>query len=226
MVEPLAITNDQFAEALAEAADMDKEALRQASGAGTPRSYFVRYGNKVLPLKAVLRLAYIRAGVDWDGPHSLRAANALRARFEILHIEFNDEIKRLERQQRQRESIERWTREGQAKFRVALLELFGARCLVSGCNALEAIDAAHISGVASQGKDNLCNGLILRADLHRLFDAYLMSIDPESGIVRFAQECSDSYGTLATVKVTLPEGGPALCDFAPHFRQFEAAGRI
>ena len=197
---------------------MEESALRRASGAGAPRSFFVRYEERIFPLKAVLRLAYKRAGLDWNGPHSRFAANTLRSRFEILHIEFGDEVKRLERQ---RESIERWARNEQARFRVSLLELYGAKCLISGCNVLESIDAAHVSSVASQGEDKLSNGLILRADLHRLFDAYLMSVNPGTGMVVLAQECADSYRAFADVKVALPKGGPSLDDFATHFSSFK-----
>ena len=56
MPEPLAVTEEQFREALADAAKMSDAQLRNAAGAGTSRSYFVRSGDRILPLKAVLRL--------------------------------------------------------------------------------------------------------------------------------------------------------------------------
>ena len=57
MPEPLAVTEEQFREALADAAKMSDAQLRTAAGAGTSRSYFVRSGDRILQLKAVLRLS-------------------------------------------------------------------------------------------------------------------------------------------------------------------------
>jgi hypothetical protein len=80
------VTETQFAAALAEASSMDEESLKAESGSGQARSYFVRHGGRLLPLKAVLRLAYQRAGVPWNGVQSELAARRLRNRFEVLHL--------------------------------------------------------------------------------------------------------------------------------------------
>lgn len=215
MPGPLAVTEEQFREALVEAIAMSADELRNAAGSGTSRSYFVRSGDRILPLKAVLRLSYRRGGVDWDGPQSSAAADELKDAFDILYIEPADEDARLERQ---RENAERWMRDG--KFRSSVLELYGAKCLISGCDVLEAIDAAHVCGVADAGSDKPTNGMLLRTDIHRLFDAYLMSIDPTNGTVQVADSCSDAYGAFAGTAVRLPEGGPKLSDFATHFTRF------
>ncbi|MGJ3629810.1 hypothetical protein AB5I41_28800 [Sphingomonas sp. MMS24-JH45] len=92
----IAITLDQFEAALNEAAGLDDEQLRSASGAGLSRSYFVRHDGRDLPMKAVLRLAYRRAGVEWDRPQSKAAADDLRTRFNVVHI-VPMETKRLDR---------------------------------------------------------------------------------------------------------------------------------
>lgn len=82
---PLLITEEHFAAALEAAAAMDLETLKKAAGAGHSRSYFVRNDARVLPLKAVLKLAYRRAGVDWNYVQSARAARELRTSFDIVH---------------------------------------------------------------------------------------------------------------------------------------------
>lgn len=69
-------------------------------------------------------------------------------------------------------------RRGQPKFRQDLLDTY-KRCLISGCTAENALEAAHIQPFASGGTNNISNGLLLRADLHTLFDLDLIRIDPD-----------------------------------------------
>lgn len=55
-------------------------------------------------------------------------------------------------------------------------------CELSGEGAQEALDAAHIVEVKDAGGFGANNGLLLRADLHRLFDAGLLTIFPDGRI--------------------------------------------
>lgn len=59
---------------------------------------------------------------------------------------------------------------GQAQFWADLLHAYGGRCAISGCTEPFALEAAHIVPVAAGGTHNVNNGLLLRADLHSLFD--------------------------------------------------------
>lgn len=213
----LLITDAEFAAALTEAVGMEEQALRIASGGAAPRSYFVRENGRLLSLKAVTRLAYIRAGRKWNDLQSELVFRRLRNRFDVVHITAKTERERLERQ---RQTAERWARPEQAKFRERLLELYGGSCAVSGCSVLDAVDAAHIIGVDGAGEDIDSNGLILRADLHRLFDRDLMAIDPSTGIVHFHPVCGASYQSLNGYRVELPKGGPDLTRFAERWQRF------
>lgn len=71
-------------------------------------------------------------------------------------------------------------RRGQKRFRESLLSRYGAKCLISGCNVLDVLEAAHIVPVRNSGGDHILNGLLLRADLHTLFDLDLLGIEPDS----------------------------------------------
>lgn len=215
----VSITIADFRRALAEAEIMTLDDLIVRSGAGQSRSYYVRHHDRLLPLKAVLRLAFILAGKTWDRPHSNVAARQLRDSFEIVHITDQTELRRLDRQ---REMIERWERRRQAAFRTRLLEIFEGRCTVTRCSALDAIDAAHIVGVGGQGEDTISNGLILRADLHRLFDRDLMAINPKTGSVHFSASCQNDYADLEGTRVTLPSRGPSLSAFSARWRRFQS----
>jgi putative restriction endonuclease len=68
---------------------------------------------------------------------------------------------------------------GQATFRIAVLEAYGRCCAVTGEHSLPAIEAAHIRSYAHDGPHEICNGILLRADLHRLFDTGYITVTPE-----------------------------------------------
>jgi len=74
------------------------------------------------------------------------------------------------------------TRPQQSQFRNMLLEKYHRTCVVTGCQTEEVLQAAHIvpysEGIPS--RDSSGNGLLLRADIHLLFDRMLVSINPES----------------------------------------------
>jgi len=59
---------------------------------------------------------------------------------------------------------------GQGSFRIAVLDGFGRRCAVTGEKTLPILDAAHIKSWAAGGENLPGNGLLLRTDIHRLFD--------------------------------------------------------
>lgn len=76
----------------------------------------------------------------------------------------------------------------QAAFKLALVRLYGARCLVSGNRVEAVIEAAHIVPFAEgvEFRNDIGNGLLLRADIHTLFDKALISIRPVDGRVAIA----------------------------------------
>jgi putative restriction endonuclease len=68
---------------------------------------------------------------------------------------------------------------GQGTFRVAVLEAYSRACCVTGEHSLPALDASHIRPYASSGPHEVRNGLLFRADLHRLFDKGYVTVTPE-----------------------------------------------
>jgi len=65
---------------------------------------------------------------------------------------------------------------GQGSFRIAVLDGFGRRCAVTGERTLPILDAAHIKPWAVGGENRPGNGLLLRTDIHRLFDLGYVTI--------------------------------------------------
>jgi putative restriction endonuclease len=68
---------------------------------------------------------------------------------------------------------------GQGTFRVAVTEAYGRSCAVTGEHSLPVLDAAHIIPFGTGGKHEVSNGLLLRADLHRLFDQGYVTVTPD-----------------------------------------------
>ena len=59
---------------------------------------------------------------------------------------------------------------GQGAFRLAVTDGYQRRCVVSGEKTLPILDAAHIRSYGDGGAHDVSNGLLLRTDIHRLFD--------------------------------------------------------
>lgn len=87
-------------------------------------------------------------------------------------------------------------RRGQAKFRDALRRRYGDRCMVSGCTLVDVLEAAHIIPYRNKSHHHTDNGLLLRADIHTLFDLGLIVIDPESLKVEIDDRVCKDYGHL------------------------------
>lgn len=85
-------------------------------------------------------------------------------------------------------------RQGQADFRRKLLEVYNYQCQVTRCDAEPALEAAHIISYKGDRTNRVANGLLLRADIHTLFDLHLLSIHPETyKVVISSQLSTTSY---------------------------------
>ena len=68
---------------------------------------------------------------------------------------------------------------GQGTFRVLVTDNYQRRCAVTGEKALPVLDAAHIRPVATGGQHQPDNGLLLRTDVHRLYDKGYVTVTPD-----------------------------------------------
>lgn len=92
----------------------------------------------------------------------------------------------------------------QSAFREAVFRAFDGKCALSGCDVPEALEAAHRVGRDwRKGHNSATDGILLRRDLHALYDAGLLRIDA-SGFVAVAEGCSGHYGQLHGIKAALP----------------------
>jgi len=107
-----------------------------------------------------------------------------------------DEFAPSERDTRQEALRQIKLRRGQQRFRDALRRRYGDRCAVTGCDLLDVLEAAHIRPFRGESDHHPENGLLLRADVHTLFDLGLLSIDPKTWTVWVHPRVRSSYATL------------------------------
>lgn len=68
---------------------------------------------------------------------------------------------------------------GQGSFRIAVTDAYGRACAVTGEHSLPVLDSAHIQPFSDGGPHEVNNGLLLRADIHRLYDKGYVSVTPD-----------------------------------------------
>jgi putative restriction endonuclease len=68
---------------------------------------------------------------------------------------------------------------GQQSFRAVVQAAYHDRCAITGTKIAPVLQAAHIRPVTSGGEHRLDNGLLLRSDVHTLFDRGYLGVDPQ-----------------------------------------------
>lgn len=149
-------------------------------------------GHAVVPIDhgaAGVRITLARAAVDGD-PYAEDAA--------IDSLDLSDERKRSLR------NIA--VREGQSRFRNGLLRAYAGRCAITGVALEQVLDAAHIRPYRGPHTNYTTNGLILRTDLHRLWDVGLLAVDEDELTVLLAPHIADrDYVNLIGQRISIPE---------------------
>lgn len=96
-------------------------------------------------------------------------------------------------------------REGQPWFHTRVCRAYGQQCCISGEDIPELLQAAHIQEYINSSSNHVQNGLLLRVDLHTLFDNGLLAVD-ENYIIHISPLVkSDEYRKYDGTKITLPK---------------------
>lgn len=159
---------------------------------GTPVGVIRRINPKPKPLYEVLGLGRV---VEWnDGFFTIEMLTGEQAdlpKSSSLAVGISDEPVSLEDARTKiAQAIVR--RRGQAKFRATLMLAYGARCVITDCDVTDVLEAAHIKPYLGDHTNIVQNGLLLRADLHTLFDLKLLSIEPSARTVVLAPSLEGS----------------------------------
>jgi HNH endonuclease len=96
-------------------------------------------------------------------------------------------------------------RQGQPAFRKRLLDIYGGACAFSGCRVPHVLDAAHILPYRGPATNHPQNGLLLRTDLHTLFDLGLLVVDSVNMTIVTAPSLEGTeYAQLSGKKIAVP----------------------
>ncbi|MDC2958534.1 HNH endonuclease [Streptomyces gilvifuscus] len=144
---------------------------------------------------------------------SLRPLDWARMRDEITVSDAVTSVRIVDSAQRQLAGGHRLimvrVRAGQGAFRRRLLEEHGEVCAFTGPTPAAALEAAHLYSYAADGQHRPQGGLLLRRDLHRLFDLGLIAVDPQQDTLDVAPKLADfaEYTRLHGRPVAVPLGG-------------------
>lgn len=144
-------------------------------------------GNKRWVLKPEIREAL--RFLNWFGPGPAVTPTKAQVEFEARAKRFATVELRVE----------------QALFRSTVFAACQGKCVISGCTVPEALEAAHLVGRKWKlGHNTAADGILLRRDLHALYDSGLLTIDT-AGQVHVELEALDDYGELDGIALAVVE---------------------
>ncbi len=112
-------------------------------------------------------------------------------------------------------------RPGQVSFRAAMMDRYGAQCVITECKIDTLLEAAHIMPYRGNQSDDELNGLLLRVDIHRLFDAHLISINPLTLSVELAGFLNDeAYQAIEGKRLFVFSPKPRALFLEAHYQLF------
>ncbi len=95
-------------------------------------------------------------------------------------------------------------RRGQQRFRRTVLDAYGGACAITGSTAEPVLEAAHIDPYAGDHTQHVTNGLLLRSDLHTLFDLHLITTTSGGLLVVAPSLRGTEYARLERQRLRMP----------------------
>lgn len=140
---------------------------------------------------------------EYGSAKAAAMSEAARAYLSDLDKALIDEKDEIEQAEHERKTATTKARPHQAAFRARAMERHHGRCVVTRFNVASVLEAAHvIPHTGNPAFEVPENSLILRRDIHALFDAHLIAIHPKSGKLLVSQELESSpYKKLAGKEV-------------------------
>lgn len=127
-------------------------------------------------------------------------------------------------------TIEQVRREQQGKFRELLLQAYDGACAITETDVPQVLQAAHINPYRGKKSQIVTNGILLRADMHLLYDSHLVSVDPDTLSLRLSDRLGDSkyaqYNNVTLRMPTDPRCEPNRDLLAMHFEQFRQENEL
>lgn len=113
---------------------------------------------------------------DLSHGHGLRLWQQVQESLEAMNITMVDANKMGDPGRRYGEPTLVLPRLGQGSFRVIVTDAYQRRCAITREKILPALEAAHIQPFSENGPNRVDNGLLLRSDIHRLFDSGYVTV--------------------------------------------------
>ncbi len=115
---------------------------------------------------------------------------------------------------------------GQPAFRAGLLRTLGSVCAITGAAPAAALEACHLYSYAQLAEHHVHGGLLLRRDIHRLFDLGLLVVDPASLTVDVDRSLEQfpEYANLAGRPLAVNPSAGQLRWLKNHWRQHRLTG--
>lgn len=82
---------------------------------------------------------------------------------------------------------------GQGLFRILVTDAYSRRCAITGERTLPVLEAAHIKPYSIVMRHEVSNGLLLRSDLHRLFDEGYLTVDPKDRRIVVSKRIKEEF---------------------------------
>ncbi|EJH3613666.1 HNH endonuclease [Escherichia coli] len=178
-----------------------------------PAKEFIAYcGNQYRKLSNITMSQFIDETPRYNGQMSIQEVNyqwavALLTAQHTIILELNaseaDKDTPTLMGEDQRQIVERQIkqRSGQKTFRDQLLKS-NPTCAVMGCKLVYILDAAHINVYRNDSHNHISNGLLLRSDIHTLYDLNLCAINPITKTIHFSVEALENgYSKFEGLKI-------------------------
>lgn len=173
---------------------MVRETVKPATYFNLGLGFVVDYSEPYFTIEGVSAKGEVHRSVD---AHRARAIASVPDQFDFDPSDLSDH------RQRQVATIAR--RRGQAAFRFKLLDAYGGRCCVTGCNLVDILEAAHITPYRGDHSNHVSNGLLLRVDIHTLFDLGLIAFNDDGAILLEKKVMdSEAYRDLSGLRLRPP----------------------
>ena len=219
---------DAVLQAMAEYDALGREVFIQLYGYGRARDYFIPHDGKLYDSKPIIGVAF---AYQHKGAKPLRyndfSGGEVTVKRQLDTLDFKIRHKK-DLTKSERESLETSDdrdeppptdavdarrkvlalvarRLGQPKFRRVLLKAYGKRCAATGDKVVQVLEAAHIEPYRLRGLNSVTNGLLLRADIHTLFDIGLIAIDTDNRILISKSLNGTPYAELRGQPLRIPK---------------------
>jgi putative restriction endonuclease len=177
-----------------------------------PTEYVLTSGGEIRLSKAIADSLQLRAANEptaeivfdiWVDSRAVSPATIERARDQAL--EKGDFDPRDDKDARDRMAALIVRRQGKPEFRKKLLRAYENRCAISRCDSPHALEAAHIRPYMGRHTNHIKNGIVLRCDLHTLFDLGKISITPDFKVNISDEMLSTVYKEFHNKALYLPK---------------------